>query len=82
MNSATRMKYYKDYSSEDISFPLVKGFCEEGSKNCKTNSPHMKHPGIHENPSSEMCLKESTWWMKDTKRGVVSRIITYLSIGS
>jgi hypothetical protein len=26
-----RMKYDKDYSGEDIRFPLVKGFHEEGS---------------------------------------------------
>jgi hypothetical protein len=69
LNSGMRMEYDKDYSSEDISFPLVKGFREEGSPNRKTDSPHMKHPGIHEDPSWEKCLKEPSWRTKDTKRG-------------
>jgi hypothetical protein len=42
--SAKRQKYDKDYSSEDICFPHVKGFREEGSPNHKIDSPCMKYP--------------------------------------
>jgi hypothetical protein len=60
LKSMKRREYDKEYSSEDISFPLVKGFHEEGIPNHKTNSPHMKHPGILEDPSWEKCSKEPT----------------------
>ena len=64
-----RQKYDKDYLSEDICYPLMKGFCEEGSLNRKNDSPHMKHSGIHEDSSWENYLKEMTWQMKDTWMG-------------
>jgi len=60
LKSVKRREYDKDYSSEDISFPLVKGFREEGIPNRKIDSPCMKQPRIHEDPSWEKCLKEST----------------------
>jgi hypothetical protein len=55
LNSAKRRKYDKDYSSEDICFPHVKGFREEGTPNRKTNSPHMKDPGIYVDSPWEKC---------------------------
>jgi hypothetical protein len=64
-----RMKYDKDYSSEDIIFPLVKGFLKEGSLNRKTDSPHTKYPGIVEGSSWEKLSKELTWWTKDIWMG-------------
>jgi hypothetical protein len=48
--SAKRQKYDNDYTSEDIGFPHVEGFHEEGSLNRKTESPHMKDPGIYVDP--------------------------------
>ena len=63
---AMRMKYDKDYSSEDISFLLMNEFREEDIPNRKINSPHMKQPVIHEELSWEKCLKEPTWCPKDT----------------
>jgi hypothetical protein len=61
-----RQKYDKDYSSEDICFPLVKGTHEAGIPNCKTDSPHMKHPGIHKDSPWKKCSKELTWRTEDT----------------
>jgi hypothetical protein len=43
-------KYDKDYSSEDIYSPHVKGFHEEGIPNGKTDSPYMKDPRIYVDP--------------------------------
>jgi hypothetical protein len=66
LKSVKRQRYDKSYSSEDICFPLVKGFHKEGSPNRKIDSPHMKYPGIREDPSWGKCSKELTWRMKDT----------------
>jgi hypothetical protein len=61
LNSGKRRKYDKYYSSGDIGFPLVKGFHKEGIMNRKTDSPHMKYPGIYVEPPWEKCLREPTW---------------------
>jgi hypothetical protein len=66
---AKRWKYDKDYSSEDICCPLVKGFREEGSLNRKIDSPCRKDLGMYEDPSCEKCLKEKSWQMKDMRMG-------------
>jgi hypothetical protein len=69
LKSAKRRKYDKDYSSEDMFFPIVKGFREEGSLNCKTDSPHRKDLGMYEDPSCENFSKEQAWQMKDMRMG-------------
>jgi hypothetical protein len=56
LNYVNIRKYDKDYSSEDICFPHVKGFCEEGSLNRKIDSPRMKYPGVYVDSSWEKCL--------------------------
>jgi hypothetical protein len=42
LKSAKRQRYDKNYSSEDICCPLVKGFHKESILNRKTDSPYMK----------------------------------------
>jgi hypothetical protein len=51
--SAKRQKYDKDYSSEDICFPHVKGSPEEDSLNHKIDSLCMKYSGIYVDPPWE-----------------------------
>jgi hypothetical protein len=53
-------KYDKDYSSEDICLPLVKGGHEEGSLNHKIDSPHMKDLGVCVDSPWEKFMKEQT----------------------
>jgi hypothetical protein len=53
--SVKRKKYDKDCSSGDICFPHVKGVCEEGSPNRKTDFLQMKDSGIYVDPPWEKC---------------------------
>ena len=66
LKSAKIQRYDKGYSSEDICFPLVKGFHKEGIPNHKIDSLHMKYLGVLEDLSWKKCSKELTWQTKDT----------------
>ena len=61
-----RLRFDKDYLSEDICFPLVKGSHKEGSPNYKIDSPRTEDLGVLEDLSWKKCLKELTWHTKDT----------------
>jgi hypothetical protein len=50
-----RQKYDKDFSSEDIHFPHVKGFYEGGSPYHKTDSLRMKYQMKYGDPPWEKC---------------------------
>jgi hypothetical protein len=67
LNFVKIRKYDKDYSSEYICFPLVKGTHEANSLNHKTDSPCMKHPGIDEDSPWKKCSNELTWQTEDTR---------------
>jgi hypothetical protein len=82
LRSLKRPRYDKDYSSEDICCPLVKGSHKEGSPNRTTGFLHMKYLVVIEDLSWKKCSKELTWQMKDTWVGVISGIGTHLSIDS
>ena len=53
-----RLRLDKDYSSEDICCPLVKGFHKEGSLNRKNGSLHMQDLVVIEDLSWKNCLKD------------------------
>jgi hypothetical protein len=67
--STKRQKYDKDYSSEDVCFPHVKGFHEEGSMNHKIDSLRMKDSRIYVDPPWENFSWELAWQTKDTWMG-------------
>jgi hypothetical protein len=48
LKSSERQKYDREYSSDDICFPLVKGFHREDIPNYKIDSPRVKYQEIHE----------------------------------
>jgi hypothetical protein len=64
-----RLREDKNYSSDDICFPLVKGSHKYDSPNHKTDFPHTKYLEVLEGMSWKKCSKESTWQMKDTCMG-------------
>jgi hypothetical protein len=64
-----RERLDKDYSIEDICFPLVKGSHKEGSLNYEIDSPRMEDLGVLEDLSWKKCSKELTCWMKYTWAG-------------
>ena len=66
LGSVERPRLDKDYLSEYICFPLVKGSHKEGIPNRKTGSLHMKDLVVIEDMSWKKCSKELTWWTKDT----------------
>jgi hypothetical protein len=66
LNSMKRRMYDREYSSDDICFPLLKGFHKEDNLNCRTDSPCERHLGIYAASPQIKYSKDLTWWTKDT----------------